>query len=99
MAAPLRVLIVEDQEDDAALIFRELRRAGGWVLETARVETEADMRAALETRTWDVVISDYTLPNFDGPSALALLRRMGLDLPFIIVTGTVGEEVAVAAMK
>jgi signal transduction histidine kinase len=97
MAAPLRVLLVEDSEDDAVLITRELRR-GDYAPTVERVETEAAMRTAL-AEPWDVVISDYSLPKFGGPAALALLRASGLDIPFIVVSGAIGEEVAVAAMK
>jgi len=80
------------------LLLRELRR-GGFEVTHERVETHAAMSAALEERTWDAVISDYTMPHFSAPAALHLLREKGLDLPFIIVSGTIGEETAVAAMK
>jgi len=98
MGAPLRVLMVEDSEDDACLILRELGR-GGFEVSYERVETSSAMGAALAERTWDVVISDYSLPHFSAPAALRLLQARGLDLPFIIVSGTVGEEAAVAAMR
>jgi signal transduction histidine kinase len=97
MPVPLRVLLVEDSEDDAVLIARELRR-GDYAPAIQRVETEAAMRAALAD-PWDVVISDHSLPQFSGPAALTLLRATGLDIPFIVVSGAIGEEVAVAAMK
>ncbi len=98
MADELRVLVVEDSEDDAALVLRELRRAG-WRVEAERVETAEAMAAALAARPWDLVLSDYALPRFSAPAALALLRATGLDIPFIIVSGAVGEEAAVAAMR
>lgn len=98
MAERLRVLVVEDSEDDAALLVRELRRSG-FALEARRVESAAEMNAALDAAPWDLVIADYALPRFSAPAALALLKRRGLDLPFIIVSGTIGEETAVAAMK
>jgi PAS domain S-box-containing protein len=98
VAESLAVLVVEDSEDDAALLARELRR-GGFAATVERVETADEMRAALERRTWNIVIADYTLPKFGAPAALALLREHGLDLPFIIVSGTIGEEIAVSAMK
>ncbi|MGH7823282.1 MAG: response regulator [Candidatus Binatia bacterium] len=98
MRAPLRVLIVEDSPDDAELVVRALRR-GGYDPSCERVYTRETMKAALEGRPWDVVISDYSMPGFDGPAALTLLQEKGLDLPFILVSGTVGEETAVAAMK
>ncbi|MGH7411491.1 MAG: response regulator, partial [Candidatus Methylomirabilis sp.] len=98
MGTPLRVLIVEDSEDDAALLVRELRR-GGYDPEIRRVDTTAAMSAALDRETWDIVISDYTMPRFSAPAALSLFQERGLDVPFIIVSGTVGEDAAVAAMK
>ncbi len=98
MGTPLRVLIVEDSEDDAALLVRELRR-GGYDPTLQRVDTAAAMSAALDRETWDIVISDYTMPRFSAPAALAVLQESGLDLPFIIVSGTIGEDPAVAAMK
>ena len=98
MPEPLRVLIVEDSEDDAALLVRELRR-GGWMPHFARVETAEEMRAALDHEPWDLVVADYALPQFSAPAALAVLKERGLDLPFIIVSGTIGEDTAVAAMK
>jgi PAS domain S-box-containing protein len=98
MSQPLRVLIIEDSEDDVLLLIRNLRR-GGFDPVYEVVENAQDMRAALEKQTWDVVISDYVLPQFSGSAALKLLQEIGLDLPFIIVSGTIGEETAVAAMK
>jgi signal transduction histidine kinase len=97
MPLPLRVLLVEDSEDDAVLLARELRR-GDYAPALRRVETAAAMRAALAD-PWDLVISDYALPQFSGLDALSLLRASGLDIPFIVVSGAIGEEVAVAAMK
>ncbi len=98
MGVPLRVLSVEDSPDDAELIGCALRR-GGYEPVIARVETAAAMRDALERERWDVVVADFSLPGFSAPAALALLTEMQLDLPFIIVSGTVGEEDAVAAMR
>ncbi|HEV3028033.1 MAG TPA: hybrid sensor histidine kinase/response regulator [Planctomycetota bacterium] len=94
----LRVLIVEDSEDDAQLMLHELRR-GGYAPKHRRVETEDGMREAVSSGPWDVVLADYSLPQFSGANALALLRKTGLDLPFIIVSGAIGEATAVAAMK
>jgi PAS domain S-box-containing protein len=93
----LRVLVVEDSEDDMLLILRELQR-GGYSLEYVRVETPGEMQAALDRQSWDVVIADYTLPEFSAPAALKLLQQQQ-DLPFIIVSGTISEEIAVAALK
>ena len=92
------MLLIEDSENDALLLELELRR-GGYDVFMHRVETAAEMRSALASQTWDVIISDYALPDFDMPRALALLKDMGLDLPFIIVSGTVGEETAVRALQ
>ncbi|HVH11056.1 MAG TPA: response regulator [Gemmatimonadales bacterium] len=95
---PLRLLLVEDSDDDARLVVRELTRAG---FEPAfqRVDTAADLRAALDRQLWDLVVGDFSMPQFGGLAALALVRERGLDVPFIIVSGTIGEERAVAAMK
>jgi signal transduction histidine kinase/DNA-binding response OmpR family regulator len=98
MSTSLRVLIVEDSEDDALLLVRALRR-GGYDPTFERVETAAAMKAALDQQTWDVVISDYAMPHFSALAALTLLKESGLDLPFIIVSGAIGEETAVAAMR
>jgi PAS domain S-box-containing protein len=95
----LRVLIVEDSEDDALLLLRELKR-GGYEPHHERVDTPEAMEEALSTRgPWDVVISDYYMPKFRAPDALALLRKRGSDAPFVIVSGKVGEELAVEAMR
>ena len=98
MDIPLAVLIVEDSESDAQLILRLLKKAG-YELVYEQVESAQQMRAALEKRAWDIVISDYKLPQFDGRVALKLLQEMGRDIPFIVVSGTIGEETAVAMMK
>jgi PAS domain S-box-containing protein/putative nucleotidyltransferase with HDIG domain len=98
MSQTLRVLIVEDSEDDALLVVRELKHAG-YDVTFERVETAEAMRAALANQEWDVVLSDYSLPQFGGPAALAMLKESGLDLPFILASGTIGEETAVAALK
>jgi PAS domain S-box-containing protein len=95
---PLRVLIVEDSENDALLLLRELRR-GGYEPEHERVQSEEAMTEALATAEWDVIISDYRLPRFGAPEALAVFRESGLEVPFIVVSGKVGEEAAIAALK
>ena len=94
----LNVLIVEDSENDATLLLEELRQKGFTPLHE-RVQTPATMTLALERRLWDVVISDYVMPQFSGPDALKLLREKKLDIPFIVVSGTYGEEAAVDMMK
>ena len=98
MSTPLRALIVEDSEDDTQLVLAELLR-GGYDVTWERVETAEAMRAALARQRWDIVIADYTMPDFSGLAALELLKASGKGLPFIIVSGTIGEELAVAAMK
>jgi len=97
-ARPIRVLIVEDSEDDVLLLVWELRR-GGYLPEYEAVDTRVGMEAALRSGTWDIVISDYSMPDFSGLEALATLRARALDVPFIIVSGNIGEDVAVEAMK
>ena len=98
MKTPLHVLLVEDVEDDALLILRELSRHG-YTVTHERVATAAALRAALGRPGWEIVLSDYALPGFSGEEALRLVRASGSDLPFIFVSGTIGEDVAVAAMK
>jgi len=98
MTRPLQVLLVEDSDDDALLVSRELRR-GGFDATVERVETRDAMVAALVRGAWDIVISDYSLPSFDAPSALAVVRESGIDVPVVIVSGTIGEETAVDAMR
>ncbi len=98
MTRPLRLLVVEDSEDDAALLLRELSRRG-WEVDHERVETAEAMREALARRTWDLIISDFSMPTFSAMGALAVLRETELDLPFIVASGTIGEESAVEALK
>jgi signal transduction histidine kinase len=98
MAKPLNVLLVEDSEDDAAFLIRELKRSP-YELDWERVETPEAMTEALDRRHWDVVLSDYHMPRFSAPEAYRLVKDRNMDLPFIIVSGTVGEEVAVEAMR
>ncbi len=94
MSKTLRVLIVEDSEDDALLAIRYLEREG-FDVSFERVETAEAMTAALEKQVWDIIIADYRLPHFSAPEALELFHQSGLDLPFIVVSGTIGEETAV----
>jgi two-component system, NarL family, sensor histidine kinase UhpB len=99
MGVTLRVLLVEDYEDDALLLLRELRR-GGYEPLSERVDTAEAMETALDEREWDLVIADHSMPAFSSLAALELLRSKGFaELPFIIVSGHIGEDVAVAAMK
>lgn len=98
MNKPLRVLLVEDSEDDAVLLTRELQK-GGYKPTIERVDTPDAMKKALTEQQWDLVISDYIMPKFSGLDALKLLQKTGLDLPFIIVSGKIGEDTAVEAMR
>lgn len=98
MGQPLRLLIIEDSEEDALLLARELKR-GGYDLTWEREESAEGVRHALMSGEWDAVTSDYNMPQFNALSALNILKESGLDLPFIVVSGKIGEETAVAAMK
>ncbi len=98
MNSPLRVLVVEDSDDDYALLIRELQR-GGLDIRAQCVDNRDEFNAALEQAQWDVVIADYSLPQFSGTEALALMKECGFDLPFLIISGTIGEETAVEVMK
>lgn len=98
MGSPLRVLFIEDSEDDKTLLVREMER-GGYRVNSERVDTESALRTALREQSWDLVITDYNMPHFNAPGVLAVLKESGIDLPCIIVTGSQGEETAVATMK
>jgi signal transduction histidine kinase len=98
MSRPVTVLMVEDSDDDAQLLKRELRRQG-FDPDVTRVDTGTDLRSALIARDFDVVISDHTMPGFSGEEALKLVKLFDPDLPFIVVSGTRGEEHAVDAMR
>jgi signal transduction histidine kinase len=98
MGTPLSVLMVEESDDDTELVIRELR-GGGYDVTFERVDTPQAMSATLENRAWDVVICDFSVPHFGCAGALRLLRAKDPDTPFIYVSGTIGEETAVAALK
>ena len=98
MNQPIQVLMVEDVEDDARLLAAELKR-GGYDVTFERVDTAAAMRAALQRQTWDVILCDFTMPYFSGEAALRLAQEAGPDVPFIYVSGTIGEDIAIEAMK
>ncbi len=98
MVIPLKVLIIEDSEDDALLVVNRLRR-GGYDPDWERVETADGLAAALAKRPWDLVISDYLMPRFDGFTALDRFKASGQEVPFIIVSGNIGEDIAVDAMR
>jgi signal transduction histidine kinase len=94
---PLRVLLIEDSDDDAQMILRELRR-GGFAPTARRVDDAASLRAAL-AEPWDVILCDYSLPGFGALQAFAIAGEGGRDVPFLLVSGTIGEEAAVEAMR
>jgi PAS domain S-box-containing protein len=95
---PLQVLIVEDSENDALLLEIELQRAG-YDPVCHRVDTAAAMKTALQRQRWDLIIADYVMPRFNGLAALALVKAQGLEAPFIVVSGHISDDTAVAAMK
>ena len=94
----LHVLMVEDSEDDALLIIRELKK-GGYNPVHERVETAAAMKKALQEKQWDIILCDYKIPKFSGAHAIALLQETNIDIPLIIVSGTIGEETAIECMR
>lgn len=94
----LRVLIVDDSEDDTNLIIRKLR-VGGYEPEWERVDTFQAMKSALDREIWDVILCDYKMPNFSASAALSLIQEKNIDVPFIIVSGAIGEDTAVESMK
>jgi len=98
MKRPLRLLQVEDSASDAALIVRLLEKAD-YSVHAARVEDADGLRQALADEAWDVIIADYSMPQFDAPAALAVLQQTSIDIPFIVVSGTIGEKIAVEMMS
>jgi DNA-binding NtrC family response regulator len=98
MADAIKILLVEDQEADAELISRALTRAGA-ALDTRRVDTQAGLRAELQDFRPDIVLSDFTLPGFGGLEALEVVREFDAELPFVFVSGTLGEDRAIDALK
>ncbi|MGA8613663.1 MAG: ATP-binding protein [Xanthobacteraceae bacterium] len=98
MQQSLNVLIVEDSERDAALLIRELQRSG-YKLAHQRVDSEPAMADAINRQAWDIVLTDYSMPSFDAKAALAVIAKSGMDIPCIVVSGSVGEETAVEVMR
>jgi PAS domain S-box-containing protein/putative nucleotidyltransferase with HDIG domain len=94
----LNALMIEDSEDDAQLIIHEIKK-GGYNPVYERVETSVAMKKALKEKQWDIILCDYKMPNFSGPSAISLLKEANIDIPIIIVSGTIGEETAVECMR
>ncbi len=95
---PLKVLVVEDSEVDALLLLEQLKE-GGYEPESARVDNADDLARALEKQNWDIIFSDHNMPQFSSTEALEMVRSSARDVPFIIVSGSIGEEAAVAAMR
>lgn len=98
MGIPLRVLVIEDNDDDAALVLRDLRQAA-YQPASERVTTASEMQAALAQRAWDLIVCDYSMPHFSGIEALTIAQKHDCDVPFIFVSGSIGEDTAVEAMK
>jgi len=98
MNTTLRILNVEDSENDSFLIIHEIEK-GGYVVECERIDTAETMKAALEEKKWDIILSDYRMPHFNGIEALTIVNNSGIDIPFIVISGTIGEEIAVEMMK
>jgi len=95
---PLNVLVIEDSEDDTQLLLRQLQRSH-YSPEHRRVQSAAELRESLRDKSWDVIFSDHSMPNFSAPDALAVVKESGQDIPFIVVSGSIGDEQAVAVMK
>jgi len=98
METELRVLMLEDSEEDTQLVIREFKK-GGYAVSYQRVDTPEDLKKAIEKQAWDIIIADYTMPRFSGLDALRIVREKGIEIPFIIVSGTIGEDIAVQSMK
>ena len=98
MTERIRILIIEDSEDDTLLLMREIRR-GGYNPEFLRVDERDGMKKALDESEWDIIISDYLMPNFSVADALEVLEAFGGDIPFIVVSGEIGEDIAIDLIK
>jgi PAS domain S-box-containing protein len=98
MKSKLRILILEDSEDDALLVLHQMKK-GGYDIEYERIMTAEEMRAALKEKPWDIILSDYQMPHFNGLEALTVLKESGTDIPLIVISGAIGEDIAVETMK
>src|SRR5664280_1089673 len=94
----LRSLIIEDSEDDTLLLIRNLKK-GGYNPVYERVETADAMKKALKEMQWDISLCDYKMPKFNAPSAIAVLKEANVDIPLIIISGTIGEDVGIECMR
>src|SRR5690242_932775 len=98
MTTSLRTLIIDDSADDAELLIRELQREG-YEISAERTDSEPGLKAALDDQTWDIILCDFHMPRFSGLDALRIVRNRNFEVPFIFVSGAMGEDVAVGAMK
>jgi PAS domain S-box-containing protein len=98
MSVPIKVLIVEDSEDDTDFLLRELRH-GEYIPEHARVDSPRSLREALQNNEWDIILSDYYMPGFSALTALQIVHDMKINIPFVVITGATGEDIAVEAMR
>jgi HD-GYP domain-containing protein (c-di-GMP phosphodiesterase class II)/CheY-like chemotaxis protein len=98
MGIPLKVLLIEDSEDDSELVIRQIRK-GGYDPQYLRIDSEPALRKALDEQGWDIVLCDYSLPRFSGGEALKIFKKYSLEIPFIVISGNIGEEVAVEMMR
>lgn len=98
MKKPIRLLIIEDSDDDKELLLMEIKR-GGYEPDFVCLETADALNTALDGYDWDIILSDFAMPKFNGLAALQIVKERGIDIPFIIVSGTIGEDIAVTAMK
>ncbi len=98
MGIPLKVLMIEDSEDDCELIIRQIRK-GGYDPQHLRVDSGQALKKALDEQGWDIVLCDYSLPRFSGGEALKIFKKSSLEIPFIVISGNIGEEVAVEMMR
>jgi two-component system cell cycle sensor histidine kinase/response regulator CckA len=98
MSVPIKILMVEDSEDDSEFLLRELRH-GDYLPECVRVDSPRTYREALKSQEWDIILSDYYMPGFSALTALQILHDMNINVPFIVITGATGEDIAVEAMR
>lgn len=99
MEQTLRVLLIEDNDDDVVLILRELKRANGFQIVHEVAKNEPEIRRALTQKTWDIIVCDYFLEGFDAPRVLTMLEQLGIDIPFILVSGQAGDDLADASLR